>query len=95
MSTAIAAEGLSKKYLIAHQRESYVARDVLASKFKRLVGRSAERSAQENLWALRDVNFRDTTGRAWSPLIGRNGAGKSTLLETLSLHYENPGQRTG
>src|SRR3990170_9109550 len=83
-STAIRADGLSKKYRIAGGSVVYdTLRDLLTDGFRNLSGRNGARRGRDTIWALRDVSFEIPQGQI-AGIIGRNGAGKSTLPKILS-----------
>lgn len=60
-------------------------RDLIPALAKRLVGRGPKRDelAQDDFWALKDVNLQVKRGQALG-IIGSNGAGKSTLFKILA-----------
>lgn len=85
MTSAIAVENLSKKYIIGHQKqERYTAlRDVLANGAKRIAHKLAHPfaapqndPAHEEFWALKDVSFDIQQGDQVG-IIGRNLAARA------------------
>ncbi len=83
---AVRVEHLSKRYRLGatHASDGSLA-GALSHGLRRLVGRrpAVAPSADDTLWALRDVSFEIKKGEVFG-VIGTNGSGKSTLLKILS-----------
>lgn len=76
----IAAESVSKQFLIAHNASAD-----LKVRFLGLLHRS-QRQVVEEFWALRNVSLTIEYGEAIG-LVGRNGSGKSTFLKIIAGIY--------
>jgi lipopolysaccharide transport system ATP-binding protein len=91
MEPVIEIKNVGKKYVINHQRGSYVAlRDILANVLKNPLGFAKHKAKQamgletkEDFWALKNINIKINEGEIVG-IIGHNGAGKSTLLKILT-----------
>jgi len=84
-ATAIAARGVSKRFLLRHNRSPELKVRVLSMFHAR------HREQIEEFWALRDVSLTIRTGEAVG-LVGRNGSGKSTFLRLVAgLHRPSAG----
>lgn len=92
MKPVIEVKGLSKVYQIGHDDRpaagSATFRDTLTNFAKKPIEIfTGHKIAQEEFWALKDVNFEVKQGDVVG-IIGRNGSGKSTLLKVLSRIIE-------
>jgi len=85
MSRVIEAHGLSKRFLLRHNRSSSV-----KERFLSLIYPS-RRELIEEFWALRDLTLTIDSGEAVG-IIGRNGSGKSTFLRLVAgIHRPSAG----
>lgn len=81
--TAIRAEGVSKNFLLPHQRQ-----DSIKQMFTGLLKKGTSlRTTYETQHALRDISFEVKHGEFFG-IVGRNGSGKSTLLKILAEIYQ-------
>jgi len=85
MTPIIEINGLSKAYVISHQRDAAYdsLRDDIANILRPFQPHITQGAARETVWALDDVSFDVQQGEIFG-VIGANGAGKSTLLKILS-----------
>src|SRR5262245_11072336 len=77
MGTAIAVDGVSKRFRLQQNRPASLKEKVTQARFER----------REAFWALNDVSVAIPTGSMFA-LIGHNGSGKSTLLKIIANIYK-------
>jgi ABC-2 type transport system ATP-binding protein len=86
MSKVLEARGLSKRFLLRHNRSGSV-----KERFLSLL-HASRREQVEEFWALRDVSLAIDAGEAVA-FVGRNGSGKSTFLRLVAgIHRPTSGQ---
>ena len=85
MSSVIESQGLSKRFLLRHNRTGSI-----KERFLGLI-HASHREQTEEFWALRDVTLSVNSGEAVG-IIGRNGSGKSTFLRLVAgIHRPTEG----
>lgn len=89
---AIEIKGLSKAYMIGHEREAMAGTMTFRDSLVNIARKPYElftghQLKKEKFWALKDVNLEIQQGDVVG-IIGRNGSGKSTLLKVLSRIVE-------
>jgi ABC-type polysaccharide/polyol phosphate transport system ATPase subunit len=80
MARVIEADGLSKQFLLKHNRSGS-----LKERFLGLLHQS-QREQVEEFWALRDISLTIDAGETVG-IVGRNGSGKSTFLRLVAGIY--------
>lgn len=89
---SIEIKGLSKAYMIGHEREAQMGTMTFRDSLTNLIKKPLElitghQLKKEKFWALKNIKLNIAQGDVVG-IIGRNGSGKSTLLKVLSRIVE-------
>ena len=86
MSIVVDSQGLSKRFLLRHNRSGSIKESFLG------LIHPSRRERTEDFWALRDVTLSISSGESVG-VIGRNGSGKSTFLRLVAgIHRPTEGR---